>query len=1173
LNLIRSAASVQEISRMSFRKIIPLALLFAAACGGSSSSTPPPPAAPSITQAPADASVAVGGTATFTVTASGTGLSYQWSRNGSQISGATAASYTTPVLTAADDGVTFAVTVTNASGSVTSPAATLHVNWVRIDTQPADATTTVGGTATFTVAASGTTGLSYQWSRNGSQIPGATGASYTTSALTMADDGASFTVSVTNAGGTVTSSAATLHVNWVRIDTQPVDTGATTGGPATITVAASGNGALSYQWKKDGGVLFAATAASFHLDVTLSIDAGSYTCVVTSTLNGTTASVETNAANLVVLVAPQITSQPHATVVAAGTPATFTVTATGADPLSYQWQKAGANIATATAATYTIPAAAAGDAASYRVVVTGTHGAFTSSTTSAAAALTVVVPPTLTPLADRMVAEGGAGFTLTATGTPAAGMPAAIAYQWQKDGANISGATFPSFTLPHPMALADAGVYTLVASTTISGVTASSTVSSNVTMVAKPVITGITTVPNPAEINQGGSFSVTVTATGTAVTYQWLLNGNPIANATGATYSVTNADSPNAGDYTCIVSSTVQGVTASASSAAATVAVLARPQITQQPRDLTVAEGQTGTFTVVVAGSGLNYQWYRGAPPTGTAISGATSPSYTTAPVGLGDQGATFYCIISNGFLPNETSNTVTLTVGPPPSQFDSSVSTLVLGEGAILRWNFTGTATLQQGTGAASGVASGTSLVVYPSATTTYTLKITNDFTQTLQLTIAVQKYTPKNVYVLNMYPVQTQPAGPTPSDSIAHFTLTLHPASGSAPDEYLPGGAVAGATPAQTNPTGKFPIHVVSSPDETRLFVANNGDSSINVFNVGAGGVLTEVANSPFFITNDVQPFASAIDPSGTHLYVGCNGGVRVFTVDPSTGALTADMTHDVAIAGRIQGDVLMHPSGRWLYVADHGHDLIQAFSVDASTGALTLIGTAPSVGGPTGLTFDRAGSRLFSRGVDTTPVPNTTPPATYNAGIHTFAVDAFSGALTATGSYAGYGPPGQFLQTVYQLTNPMPFVLGADVNLHNMAYSKRPGVDALYNSYAQDTTLGTGNGGFSMSALDVSPFGITGDRVENLGSPFNVDAFTRNSEGGSVFADRSGSSVVLTGWISTVLGPNTCVYYPTDPGTGNLLSINGVEILSSVYTLNAANKNYFANQTHGVFTGQLQ
>ena len=117
--------------------------------------------APTITTQPQNQTVTVGSTATFSVVASGTApLSYQWSKNGTAISGATNSSYTTPATVSADNGATFTVTVSNSAGSKTSNAATLTVNAAAvaptITTQPQNQTVTVGSTATFSVVASGT---------------------------------------------------------------------------------------------------------------------------------------------------------------------------------------------------------------------------------------------------------------------------------------------------------------------------------------------------------------------------------------------------------------------------------------------------------------------------------------------------------------------------------------------------------------------------------------------------------------------------------------------------------------------------------------------------------------------------------------------------------------------------------------------------------------------------------------------------------------------------------------------------------------------------------------------------------------------------------------------------------------------------------------------------------
>jgi hypothetical protein len=83
---------------------------------------------PSITTQPTNQSVAVGHTATFSVVATGTApLSYQWQKNSTTISGATSASYTTPVTVLSDNGTMFSVIVSNSAGSVTSSQATLTV--------------------------------------------------------------------------------------------------------------------------------------------------------------------------------------------------------------------------------------------------------------------------------------------------------------------------------------------------------------------------------------------------------------------------------------------------------------------------------------------------------------------------------------------------------------------------------------------------------------------------------------------------------------------------------------------------------------------------------------------------------------------------------------------------------------------------------------------------------------------------------------------------------------------------------------------------------------------------------------------------------------------------------------------------------------------------------------
>jgi subtilisin family serine protease len=206
--------------------------------------------APTITGQPSSVTVTAPATATFSVTASGTApFTYQWRKNGTSISGATAASYTTPATAASDNGATFSVVVSNSAGSATSTNATLTVNTSAtapsITTQPASQTVTAGATATFSVAASGTAPFTYQWRKNGTAIAGATASSYTTPATTTADSGSTFSVVVSNSVGSATSANATLTVNAVPPSTtftevEPNDTTATANAVAGTYTAIKG---------------------------------------------------------------------------------------------------------------------------------------------------------------------------------------------------------------------------------------------------------------------------------------------------------------------------------------------------------------------------------------------------------------------------------------------------------------------------------------------------------------------------------------------------------------------------------------------------------------------------------------------------------------------------------------------------------------------------------------------------------------------------------------------------------------------------------------------------------------------------------------------------------------------------------------------------------------------
>lgn len=171
--------------------------------------------APTVTLQPTNASVVDGAVATFTVAFSGTPTpTRQWYRNGAVISGATGLTYSL-TTSIADTGSVFVCRATNSAGFIDSSAAVLTVTAAAVApsivTQPASQTVAPAAPVTFSVVAGGSSPLSYQWRRNGVAISGATSASYTfTPAGT--DNGALYSVVVTNAAGTITSSSAAATI-------------------------------------------------------------------------------------------------------------------------------------------------------------------------------------------------------------------------------------------------------------------------------------------------------------------------------------------------------------------------------------------------------------------------------------------------------------------------------------------------------------------------------------------------------------------------------------------------------------------------------------------------------------------------------------------------------------------------------------------------------------------------------------------------------------------------------------------------------------------------------------------------------------------------------------------------------------------------------------------------
>jgi len=211
----------------------PFSFTVQATDGGSNTTTQsysltvnPPVTVPVITLQPVNASANPNTSTNFSVTASGTGLSYQWqlqpagASSFSPIAGATGSSYATPILALSDNGNQYKVIVTNSAGSTPSNAATLTVTANAIAPsiiqQPQDQPKSVGDNATFTIVVNGSLPITYQWQYQylGNWITvGPNSASYTLTNVQLSQSGLQYRCVVTNGAGSITSAIATLTVN------------------------------------------------------------------------------------------------------------------------------------------------------------------------------------------------------------------------------------------------------------------------------------------------------------------------------------------------------------------------------------------------------------------------------------------------------------------------------------------------------------------------------------------------------------------------------------------------------------------------------------------------------------------------------------------------------------------------------------------------------------------------------------------------------------------------------------------------------------------------------------------------------------------------------------------------------------------------------------------------
>jgi hypothetical protein len=437
--------------------------------------------APSITTPPQNATVCVGSNNTFSVSATGTALTYQWqlSTGGgpfNDIPGATASSYTVTSATIGMNGNQYRVVINGTcTPNATSSAATLTVvSPSTVSQQPANVTICEPGTTTASFTGAGTgTGVIYQWQEstngggswnnitNGGVYSGANTATLTLSNIPLSMNGYQYRLQVSNATCTTpaSSNAAILTVNLQpSIANSPQSATICGGNSNSFTVNATGTG-LIYQWQEstngggswsnitNGGVYSGATTATLTVsNVSPTFNNNLYRVIVSGSC---TPAVTSNPATLTVHTPISITTQPSASAVCATGTTTISVVATGTGP-TYQWQVTtdgvnwtnitnGGVYSGATTPTLTITGITATmNGYKYRIVVSGT--APCSPVTSNETTLLVTPQPVIQVTGPTSLLPGRTA-TLSVPNLPN------VTYAWYLNGVLVPGATGSSITV------------------------------------------------------------------------------------------------------------------------------------------------------------------------------------------------------------------------------------------------------------------------------------------------------------------------------------------------------------------------------------------------------------------------------------------------------------------------------------------------------------------------------------------------------------------------------------------------------------------------------------------------------------------------------------------------------------------------------------------------------
>lgn len=582
---------------------------------------------PAVDQQPASSTnVCEGNSFTASVQASGDmPMQYQWRKDGNPIPGATSAIFTIDSVTLNDAG-DYSCALNNSCYNETSASARLVVDSPpTVTTDPTGVISCPNDEVTFTADASGTAPISFQWMKDNIDIPGAVDRTLTLPGA-VASDAGSYSCRVSNGcGEAVTAVGGLIVLEDTHFTMHPVSRTTCEGNTVVLGSEVVGTDPISVQWFHNGQAVDGANNTTLEIPAATPDASGEYAIVATNECGSTTSRMAT----VIIDTVPEITSDLQDQISCPGDSAQLqvAVSAAGTAAINYQWYKDGVLLDAVHGDTLTLPGVTAADAGEYSVTVANSCG----QTSSSVARLSVLEDAGIvTAPASQSACPGEpATFSIGVSGT------GPIAYQWQKNGMSIAGATGSTFTIDSVQA-SDAGIYRCWVSNECSTV-----VSGNAALIlgAGPSIS-----EHPQDQSACPGESVTFSA-GTAremVNYQWRKDGIDIPGANSNTFTISSVTASDVGAYSAAVSN---GCGQTVSNSASLSLHSGEVTILQHPLSADLCTGNSLTLSIAAIGSPApTFQWRK----NGVSIPGEITDTFTIPVVTVEDT-ATYDVEVSAG--------------------------------------------------------------------------------------------------------------------------------------------------------------------------------------------------------------------------------------------------------------------------------------------------------------------------------------------------------------------------------------------------------------------------------------------------------------------------------------------------------------------------------------------